>query len=270
MSSKRSSGGGFKRMIATGLTLLLVISGIVGIVKVNNINSAGDAYDFFKAWSDKVWECSEGKVAWNCDSPLDGGSKGSGSGSDNGDKGSKGEATSNSSSDESVKKLESLTIANANEDVSYNRSDWKHWTGSPCNTREEVLKEQGVDVQTDKECRSVSGTWNDPYSDEVFKEAGKLDIDHVIPLNYANSHGGASWSKEQKEAFANDKSQLLAVSASENRKKSDKGPSEYMPANKDFHCEYSKLWVDTASKYGISITEKDKKTLNKSLSRCDS
>lgn len=265
MSSNKSTGG-FKGMIATGLTLLLVISGVVGIAKVNNIDSAGDAYNFFKAWSDKIWECTEGQVAWNCKAPSN--DKPSESGNSSSKEASRGEAKSASNSEESIRKLEAITIADAG-DTTYSRSDWKHWTGSPCNTREEVLKEQGSDVKTDNECRSISGTWVDPYSNDTFTDSGELDIDHVIPLNYANSHGGSKWDAKKKEAFANDKSQLLAVSASENRKKSDKGPAEYMPPNKDYHCEYSKLWVDTASKYDLSIGEKDRKALEKALNRCD-
>lgn len=266
MNSRKSSGGGFKGLIITGITLVMLASALVGIAKVNNLNSPSDMYGFFKSWSDKVAECTGGKVEWNCESPFDGGS-----GAPGGNSGSDpvpGEAGSGSSSDESLKKVEGITISDV-EKVKYDRSDWKHWTGSPCNTREEVLKEQGKNVKTDSECRATSGTWDDPYSQETFTDAGELDIDHVIPLSYANSHGGSKWTAEQKETFANDKTQLLAVDASENRKKSDKGPSEYMPPNKSYHCEYSKLWVDTATKYDLSITEKDKDTLTKALKKCD-
>lgn len=267
--SSNKSGGGFKGMIATGLTLLLVISGVVGIAKVNDIDSPKDAYNFFKAWSDKIWACTEGEVEWKCEtgsgsnSPAD---PGSNSGSNEGTNAPS--SKSSTSSDDALKKLDGLKLADL-EKASYNRSDWKHWTGSPCNTRETVLKEQGQNVETDAECRAVSGTWIDPYSTDTFNNSKELDIDHVIPLNYANSHGGSKWDAKKKEAFANDKSQLLAVSASENRKKSDKGPGEYMPPNKDYHCEYSKLWVDTAAKYDLSISEKDKKALTKGLNKCD-
>lgn len=271
MSSGRNnnSGGGFKGLIATGITLVLIASGLMGIAKVNNINSAPELYAYFKSYSDKIWECSGGETSWKCDNPLFGGSDGSKSGSNGSDKANTGEAKSKTAKDKSLKKLETIKIAEPQK-VDYERSEWKHWTGSPCDTREEVLKEQGTDVKADKKtCKVTSGTWVDFYSGDTFTDPSKLDIDHVIPLSNAAQNGGQKWSAEKKEQFANDKTQLLAVSASENRSKSDKGPGEYMPKNKDFHCEYSKLWIDTASKYDLTISNKDKRALDKGLARCD-
>jgi len=273
MSAKKgNNSGGFKGLIATGITLILMASGLIGIAKVNDINSPSDLFAYFKSYSDKIWECSDGSIKWECANPFGGGSNGGSSsgGSSNGEgKGSQGSATSGTDKNSSLKKLDTLKIAEL-QNVDYERSDWKHWTGSPCNTREEVLKEQGTDVKADaKTCKITSGTWVDPYSNETFTDASKLDIDHVIPLSAMAQRGGQNWTPEQKETFANDKSQLLAVSATENRKKGDAGPGDYMPKNKDFHCEYSKLWVETADKYDATITAKDKRALEKGLRTCD-
>lgn len=257
--------GGFKGIVVTGIMLVLIAAGLTSIVKSNNINSPSELFAYFKSYSDKIWECSDEGLEWNCDVPFSGDN---GSGSKGSENKSTGEATSKETVDVSLDKLESIKIAEP-QDVEYERSEWKHWTGSPCNTREEVLKEQGTDVKTDDQCRALSGTWYDVYSGETFTDSGKLDIDHVIALGYAAKHGGQEWSAAEKEKFANDKTQLLAVSAGENRSKSDAGPGEYMPSNKDYHCDYSKLWVDTASKYSLTISEKDKKALEKGLSTCD-
>lgn len=269
-SNNGKSGGGFKGLIATGITLVLIASGLMGIAKVNNINSVPELFMYFKSYSDKIWECSEGEVQWNCDNPLKGDSSGNSGSKGNDSKPGKGDATSTSDKDESLKKLESIKIGDAQK-VNYERSEWKHWTGSPCNTRAEVLKAQGDNVKADaKNCKITAGTWIDPYSGDTFTDASKLDIDHVIPLSYAAKAGGQSWDATKKEQFANDTSQLLAVSASENRKKSDDGPADYMPKNKEYHCEYSKLWVDTAAKYNLTITQKDKQALDKGLAKCGS
>lgn len=270
-SKNNNSSGGFKGIIASGLTIILIVSGLVGVAKVNNLNSPTDLYNYFKSYSDKIWECTEGEVKWNCDTPGSNSAPGKGKGSDKtGGEGSNSGKKSATDKEASAKKLDTLKIAELQK-VDYERSDWKHWTGSPCNTREEILKEQGTDVQTDPgTCKVLSGTWVDPYSNEVFTDASKLDIDHVIPLSAAAQRGGNGWDAAKKETFANDKSQLLAVSAGENRKKGDDGPADYMPKNKDFHCEYSKLWVDTADKYDLTITAKDKKALEKGLNTCNS
>lgn len=271
MASKNNSSGGFKGIIASGLTLILIVSGLIGVAKVNNLNSPADLYNYFKSYSDKIWECSEGEVKWNCDTSKGGSKSGKGSSeSKPGKEGAESGPKSATDKEASSKKLSTLKIAELQK-ADYKRSDWKHWIGSPCDTRETILKEQGTDVKTDPStCKVLSGTWVDPYSSETITDASKLDIDHVIPLSAAAQRGGNGWNVKKKEAFANDKSQLLAVSAGENRKKGDDGPADYMPKNKDFHCEYSKLWVDTADKYDLTITAKDKKALEKGLNTCDS
>lgn len=250
--------------------MLIVLAGVIlGWGKSNNIDSVESGYNYFKAWSDKAWDCGAGEAEWNCTVDSNG-KNNSSDGKNNGSNDSKlpTKEELKKIKDEALTKLEKVQIGEENS-INYNRSEWKHWTGSPCDTRETVLKNQGKDVKADsKTCKALSGVWLDPYSNETFTEASKLDIDHIIALSYAARHGGQDWDAKKKEQFANDKTQLLAVSASENRKKSDKGPADYMPPNKAFHCEYSKKWLATASKYGVSITEKDKRALKSGLQKC--
>lgn len=285
MANKRrggGGGGGFKGAITTGLTLLILVSAVFGWANVNNIRSISGGYDYFKSWADKARECGAGEVQWNCETPVapapnDGasnsGNNNSGGTTDNQtntpDKSTDvPEASKNNSKMESFTVLDSIPLKDE-EDVPYDRSTWKHWTGSPCDTRETVLFKSGSNVVQDpKSCKALSGSWVDVYSGDTFTNASDLDIDHVIPLGYAAKHGGQNWSAEKKEQFANDASHLLAVSAKENRSKSDSGPEEYMPKNKAFHCDYSKLWVSSAAKYGVSITEGDRLALKAGLQKC--
>lgn len=152
----------------------------------------------------------------------------------------------------------------------YNRKDYKHWVmvGGECNTREEALRTQGRNVETDDKCRSVRGEWTDWYTGDVITDPKTTDLDHVIPLGYVNAHGGAAWDRQRKQDYANDLEGLLIVSAKENRSKSDKGPSGYMPKNPSFLCEYASGWVRMATKYGISVTQADYDVLRDTLSRC--
>ena len=77
----------------------------------------------------------------------------------------------------------------------YDRSAWRHWIDADrdCqNTRHEVLIEESltpVTFKTDKGCRVVSGNWLGAYSGEVFTDASKLDIDHLVPLKEAHESG---------------------------------------------------------------------------------
>lgn len=284
MASNRSGGGGLKGIISSGIVLLVIASSIIGWAKVNEITSVSAGYGYFKAWSDKLWDCGAGDARMECGS--DGGPSFPGGGtiipgdtsensdsSDNSTEPSAPEGPSDTKPTEVTKdagldSLNALTVAET-QTVDYERSEWKHWTGTPCDTRETALAEQGQDVVQDpSNCKVLSGTWIDPYSGDTFTSASDLDLDHVIPLGYVAKHGGQDWSAEKKQQFANDRTQLLAVSAKENRSKSDKGPEKYMPPQRDFHCSYSKIWVSTATKYDISVTEGDKRALKAGLQKC--
>lgn len=284
MANKGGSSG-IKGFVSSGLVLLILISSLVGWAKVNDVNSVSSGYDYFKSWSDKLWSCGAGDARLECEG--DGGIKLPDGTTPNPDTkpnpdGSSGNPLENENTSESpspVKPpattkdadLDSLSALATSEEqnVDYERSQWKHWVGTPCDTRETVLFEQGKDVTKDpSNCKVLSGTWVDPYGGETFTDAGALDIDHVIPLGYVAKHGGQDWSSEKKQQFANDKTQLLAASAKENRSKSDKGPEKYMPPRREFQCEYSKIWVSTATKYGITVTEGDKRALKAGLQKC--
>lgn len=171
------------------------------------------------------------------------------------------------------------------EDVDYDRTEWKHWDnvdGSSCwNVREEALYRDAVDGTAellDKEkkrvrnkadaCYIVGGEWEDPYSGEIFYESKKLDNDHIVPLSYAARHGGQEWTETEKRLYANDLDNLIIVSAGENRRKGDKGPADYMPKNKNFHCEYAERFIYIIQKYELTITPEDKLALEEALNTC--
>lgn len=43
-------------------------------------------------------------------------------------------------------------------------------------------------------CRVVGGLGFGMYLGKFFIEASNLDVDHIIPLKWAHSHGGWQWS----------------------------------------------------------------------------
>lgn len=168
-------------------------------------------------------------------------------------------------------KLDTLKVA-APDRSKYSRTDYRHWItqNGSCDTRDVVLRNAGFasDPRTCSAREKPGFTYTEPYSQKKVSNPRSLDIDHTIPLEYVNQHGGAAWDPKRKEAFANDLSQLVAVDASANRQKGSKGPGDWMPANKGDHCRYATIWVDTAGKYGVSITQRDKDTLRAALRTC--
>ena len=158
--------------------------------------------------------------------------------------------------------------------LAYDRADWKHWSdfdGDCQNTRQELLvATSGVSVTFTRptNCTVSTGQWLDPYTGDTYTLASDLDIDHVIPLKYAHDHGGAVWSDFVKKLFANDVENLLAVDDGENQSKSAQGPSEWMPPNEGYHCEYVRKWDFLVNKYELALGAEDVETIEKVLEAC--
>ena len=157
----------------------------------------------------------------------------------------------------------------------YNRKDWKHWSdvdGDCMNTRHEILAAQadGAIKLSPDGCYVSTGLWDDPFSGEQLTRASDLDVDHVIPLKWANDHGGNGWSKDKKERFANDPINLLAVDDALNQSKGAKGTDEWMPPNHAFRCEYISIWNQVLQSYPeLTMSTKQKRVFNRQMDACE-
>jgi len=156
----------------------------------------------------------------------------------------------------------------------HNRKSWAHWSdfdGDCMNTRHEILLSQadGLVKKSPDGCYVSMGTWNDPFSGKTLHRASDLDVDHIIPLKWASIHGGASWSKGKKEKFANDPLNLLAVDDGLNQSKGAKGPTQWMPPNHKFRCEYLAHWQAVLGKYpSLKMTSKEVRGFRKQVKAC--
>lgn len=159
----------------------------------------------------------------------------------------------------------------------YRRSDYKHWidaNGNCQDTRNEVLIRDAtgqVSFEQPKKCVVVSGKWVDPYTGETFREPRQLDIDHVVALKNTHESGAWKWSAGKRQEYANylkDRDHLLAVMASENRKKGSKGPDGYLPPDPAYRCDYVKTWVKIKRDWELSSTESEQRTLKEITKTC--
>ena len=117
---------------------------------------------------------------------------------------------------------------------------WADFDGDCQNTRHELLQKlsTSIVVLNKRQCRVLTGLWYDPYSDKFFTQSSDLDIDHLVPLFYAWDKGAYLWEFEKRRRFANDSRNLFAVEKRINREKSASGPTDWLPPNLRFRCQY--------------------------------
>ncbi|KOU31241.1 hypothetical protein ADK51_08485 [Streptomyces sp. WM6368] len=169
-------------------------------------------------------------------------------------------------------RLAALKVAPVGTMAGYSRDKFTHWAqqGDKCDTREVVLKRDGTEVTQDAECKAVSGNWKSLYDGVAVTEAGKMDIDHMVPLAEGWRSGAAGWDSARRKAFANDltRPQLLAVTAASNRSKGDQSPDLWQPPDKAAWCQYGRAWTTVKSEYELTVTEAEKKMLTTMLDTC--
>lgn len=133
---------------------------------------------------------------------------------------------------------------------------WADFDRDCMNTRHELLQDLSTAVtqHTSSGCAIASGRWYDPYTDRTFYNSRDLDVDHLVPLAYAWSRGAHAWDRKTRIRFANDPANLFAVHAATNRQKGAKGPTEWMPPNKEFHCQYVLRFKRVVLTYKIQLS----------------
>jgi hypothetical protein len=169
--------------------------------------------------------------------------------------------------------LDDLVVTAEGSMASYARELFPHWgtVSGTCNTRETVLKRDGGAVAVDGACYPVSGSWYSQYDGVTLTSAAAVDIDHVVPLAEAWRSGASSWAASMRQRFANDLSnpQLIAVSGSSNRSKSDQDPSTWTP-RAAYGCTYSKLWIGSKHAWSLRMQPAEKSAVQSLLSTCSS
>lgn len=150
--------------------------------------------------------------------------------------------------------------ANVDYDRDQYGTAWKDVDKNGCDTRNDILARDLKEISKKGKCTVISGILEDDYTATTIQFAkgnDSVDIDHIVPLMYIAEHGGQYMTPTQREAIANDPENLVAADSSANRIKKAYGPSEWMPSNKGYHCEYANNFANVALKYNLSITQAD-------------
>ncbi|MEU0546117.1 HNH endonuclease family protein [Nocardia sp. NPDC005978] len=178
--------------------------------------------------------------------------------------------------------LDGLSVAWNRNWESYERNAFgPGWSGrggeaalaNGCTARDAVLKRDLADVRLaeSNSCLVLTGTLNDPYTGERLQydrfKASSIEIDHVVALGDAWRSGASEWDREQRENFANDVGNLLAVQKQANQDKGSKTPDQWQPRY-EYRCEYARRWVAVKSRWNLSVQPTEKSALFEMLATC--
>jgi hypothetical protein len=130
---------------------------------------------------------------------------------------------------------------------------------SGCDTRSRLLSESLHNVTFKpgtRNCKPAAGVLSpDPYTGADI-DLKDVEVDHVYAISRAWNAGAWRWSPKQRQIFANDLTELIAVSRSANRAKSDAGLDEWLPSHQP--CTYAQRYLAVAAKYELPITVGDR------------
>lgn len=144
--------------------------------------------------------------------------------------------------------------------LGYDRRAFPHWNkgvnaGDGCDTRKEVILSEAKEApEIGPKCALTGGRWWSEYDQVWITSASSLDVDHMVPLAEAWDSGAAAWTKDRREAYANDQGaadSLIAVSGSSNRSKADKDPADWLPVPAD-HCKYAGDWIKDKLRWDLT------------------
>lgn len=143
-----------------------------------------------------------------------------------------------------------------------------------CDARNMILQRDLTDVSLDEECKVLSGVLVDPYSNKTIRfvrgeqTSDDVQIDHVVALSNAWQTGAQQLTQLEREAFANDPLELLAVDGEANQQKSDADAATWLPANKAFRCAYVARQIAVKTKYHLWVTSAEKEAMQRVLGSC--
>ncbi|MFJ1708742.1 HNH endonuclease family protein [Kitasatospora sp. NPDC088346] len=170
--------------------------------------------------------------------------------------------------------IDRLTVADEDR-TGYVRTAFKHWVDADkdgCDARKEVIKAEALEAPAQgPRCALTGGVWLSLYDDVVVTDAGRLDVDHLVPLAEAWDSGASAWTAAERQTYANDLNEpraLIAVTAASNRSKADKDPAQWLPPAAAYRCTYLNDWVAIKTRWNLTIDTTEHQSLTDIAAGC--
>ena len=172
--------------------------------------------------------------------------------------------------------LDSLAVRGRAPSTGYARERfgqaWADVDRNGCDTRNDVLR-RDLTATVVQDCVVLSGTLDDPYTGVPITFArgpgsAEVQIDHVVALADAWQKGAQPGPPQQREAFANDPANLLAVDGPANQEKGAGDAATWLPPQRGYRCVYALRQVGVKAAYGLWVTAAEHDALNRELDGC--
>lgn len=166
------------------------------------------------------------------------------------------------------------------------------WASNGCGsatTRDTILARDLKDAVKNPKCQVTSGTLADPYTGRTIQfrrgrnTSSAVQIDHVVALLDAWESGARDWDQAKRVQYANSPDVLLASDGPANMAKgsgldvngtslyhsqNSGAPDIWMPDNKAYRCDYMAKRATIKSKWGLTMTPREKQQTVSVLAQC--
>jgi hypothetical protein len=180
---------------------------------------------------------------------------------------------------EALAVLETLEVKGRAPKTGYDREQfgpaWADTDGNGCDTRNDVLARDLTETVVDADaCTVRSGLLAGPYGRQWIRfvrgedTSALVQVDHVVALSDAWQKGAQQISSAERERFANDPLNLLAVDGGLNQQKADGDAATWLPPNRSFWCPYVARQVAVKARYDLWVTSAERDAIARILSDC--
>ena len=164
------------------------------------------------------------------------------------------------------------TTESAVYDVAAFGTEWADTDNNQCDTWNDILARDLKSTTVDAACAILTGQLLDPYTATTIVYASTaapslIAVDAVVTTQAAWAAGAQSWDAAQRQVFANDPFNLLAVGSMTSGLRSS-GTSDWLPPDSTFHCAYVARQIAVAAKYGLTINAAERAGATEVLSAC--
>jgi hypothetical protein len=178
-----------------------------------------------------------------------------------------------------VEMLATLPVKGKSPRTGYDREGgfgtaWLDVDGNGCDTRNDILARDLLNITFDGTCTVLTGTIQEPYTGTTLDfvrgqdTSSLVQIDHVVALSNAWQTGAQQISAEQRVRLANDPLNLLAVDGSSNSQKGDGDTATWLPKAKEYRCSYVARQISVKASYHLWVTPAEHNAMAGILATC--